>query len=143
MLLEDGARTEAMDVMHYIWTGQWPTARSPQVKGMHLDGKSAAQDVVLEPGIGYIASIHAVDPDRDTLRYEWVVMRESEATQQGGDPEVVPETIAERVEIMGEGMITLTAPDEPGPYRLFANVYDPDGLAGHANIPFLVEPAQH
>jgi hypothetical protein len=54
---------------------------------------------------------------------------------------VVPETIPGRVEILGGGSIEMTAPNEPGPYRLFANVYDPDGLAGHANIPFLVEPA--
>ena len=139
MLLEDGARTEAMDVMHYIWTGEWPTARSPQVKAMHLDAKVAARNVVLKSGIRYLASIDAVDPDGEALVYEWLVMRESEASQQGGDPEVVPETIPGRVEVLGEGTIMLTAPIAPGPYRLFANVYDPEGLAGHANIPFLVE----
>ena len=139
MLLEDGARTEAMDVMHYIWTGEWPTARSPQVEAMHLDAKVAARNVVLKSGIRYLASIDAVDPDGEALVYEWLVMRESEASQQGGDPEVVPETIPGRVEVLGEGTIMLTAPIAPGPYRLFANVYDPEGLAGHANIPFLVE----
>jgi hypothetical protein len=35
--------------------------------------------------------------------------------------------------------ITLEAPGASGPYRLFVYVYDGQGHAGHANIPFLVE----
>jgi len=140
MLLEDGSRTEAMDVMHYIWNGEWPEQRSPQVRRMRLDDKSADQNVVLRPATPYGASLDAVDPNGDDLIYQWEVMRESDAVQQGGDPEVVPEKILGRVEMLDDGRITLTAPDDPGAYRLFAHVYDGSGLAGHANIPFLVEP---
>jgi hypothetical protein len=142
MLLEDGSRTEAMDVMHYIWNGDWPQQRSPQVRRMRLDDKSAEQNVVLRAGMRYGANLDAVDPNGGDLTYQWEVMRESEATQQGGDPEVVPEDIPERVQILDDGRITLTAPDDPGAYRLFAHVYDGSGLAGHANIPFLVPSAQ-
>ena len=69
-------------------------------------------------------------------------MRESEATQQGGDPEELPETILGRVDILDDGKIALTAPEDPGAYRLFSQVYGPNGLAGYANIPFLVESSQ-
>lgn len=139
MLLEDGSHTEAMDVMHYIWNGEWPQQRSPQVKGMLLDSKSAVQNVVLRAGMHYEASIDAVDRNGGELTYQWMVMRESEATQQGGDPEELPETILGRVDILDGGKIALTAPVDPGAYRLFSHVYAPNGLAGYANIPFLVE----
>jgi hypothetical protein len=141
MLLEDGSHTEAMDVMHYIWTGKWPEDRAPQVKGMLLDSKSAVQNVVLDAGMQYGASIDAVDPNGGGLTYQWMIMHESDATQQGGDLELVPEKILERVDTLDDGKIALMAPEDPGAYRLFAHVYGANGLAGHANIPFLVESA--
>jgi len=142
MLLEDGSHTETVDVMHYIWNGEWPEQRSPQVKGMLLDSKSAVQNVVLHAGMQYGASIDAVDPNGGDLTYQWEVKRESEATQQGGDLEDLPDAILGRVDILDNGKIALMAPNDPGAYRLFARVYGASGLAGHANIPFLVESMQ-
>ena len=139
MLLEDGSRTEAMDVMHYIWNGQWPAQRAPHVREMLLDAKRADQSVVLDAGRRYQARLDAVDPDEGELTYQWMVMHESEATEQGGDPEVIPETVAIEIVAEDNGNIMLTAPEKPGAYRLFGHVYDDSGLAGHANIPFLVE----
>ncbi|NCF20392.1 MAG: hypothetical protein GWP63_19320 [Haliea sp.] len=43
LLLEDGSGTEAMDVMHYIWNGDWPENRAPIVNGMQLDAKNMPQ----------------------------------------------------------------------------------------------------
>jgi hypothetical protein len=36
--------------------------------------------------------------------------------------------------------ITLTAPRQPGAYRLFVYVFDGRGSAAHANVPFHVNP---
>ena len=142
MLLQDGSKTEAMDVMHFIWNGHWPENRAPSVNGMLLDSKTAEQSVVLEAGEQYSARIDAVDTGGTKLTYQWRLMRESAATQQGGDPEVVPEIVEVPMEVLSDGYITLNAPHEPGAYRLFAQVYDNYGLAGHANIPFMVESLQ-
>ena len=143
MLLEDGSKTESMDVMHYIWSGEWPENRAPRVNGMLLDGKNSEQGVVLNKAERYSASMDAVDTDGGDLTYRWEIMRESEAIQQGGDPEAVPESVPVTINVTGDGKISLLAPAEPGAYRLFAHVYDGQGLAGHANIPFLVENSQH
>jgi len=139
VFLEDGAETEAVDAMHYIWNGEWPGNRSPGVDGMFLDERSAHDSVVLTSDSDYEAWISAADPDGDALSYRWEIMREGEATQEGGDLEDAPERIEGLIDDPGLDRIRITAPAETGAYRLFAYVYDGQGSAGHANIPFYVE----
>lgn len=139
VFLEDGTETEAVDVMHYIWNGEWPANRPPAIEAMLLDERSAHDNVVLAAGTEHEAVIRAADPDGDTLVYRWEIMRESEAIQEGGDLEEVPERIEGLVSDPGSESVRVIAPPEPGAYRLFAYVYDGQGNAGHANIPFFVE----
>lgn len=139
MFLEDGTETETVDVMQYVWTGAWPENRSPQIHSLLLDSARAHQDVTLSAGEPYAAVVSASDPDGDTLRYQWQVMQESQATQTGGDREDIPADIPGLVVSTGEGQATVTAPEEPGAYRLFVYAHDDKGHAGHANIPFQVK----
>ena len=134
----DGRRTEAVDVLQRAWTGAWPPNRAPRLLGFTLDGKRAGDHVRLAPGRVYAASVNVDDPDADPLHFEWVVMRESGATQTGGDAESVPDRVAFWSIRRGEGEIVLWAPVEPGAYRLFVYVGDGQGAVAHANVPFLV-----
>jgi hypothetical protein len=138
MFLKDGSVTEAVDVMHHAWKGDWPENRSPRMEGLHLDDRLAGDSIALEPAGRYVARVTAADPDGDPLTYRWVLRRESEATQVGGDPEEVPDVIEGRLEAGDDGRAILAAPEQPGAYRLFVYAYDGNGSAGHANIPFLV-----
>ena len=45
------------------------------------------------------------------LDYRWQIMRESTATEQGGDPEEIPEAIPVQVDEQGEGTIVMTSPE--------------------------------
>ena len=139
MFLEDGSVTEAVDVMHHAWTGDWPQNRSPRVEGLTLDDRLGKDSIGLKPAGRYPARAVAADPDGDLLTYRWVLRRESDATQVGGDREEVPEAIPGRLEAGDDGRAVLTAPERPGAYRLFVYVYDGNGSAGHANIPFRVQ----
>jgi hypothetical protein len=125
--------------MHHAWEGTWPENRSPRMEGLYLDGRIAQDSIELEPGERYPARATAADPDGDSLTYRWVLRRESGATQVGGDREEVPEMVPGRLEAGNDGRATLTAPEQRGAYRLFVYVYDGNGHAGHANIPFLVQ----
>ena len=139
MFLEDGTETEAIDVMHYIWNGQWPDNRSPRIEAALLDSRVALDSIVLEAGGRYEADVAASDPDGDELKYRWEIMRESETTQEGGDEEKVPEKLPGLIDHSDQNEIMIEAPSEQGAYRLFVYVHDGHGHAGHANIPFLVE----
>lgn len=139
MFLADGTATEAVDVMHYAWSGAWPENRSPQIQNLFLDSRTSDGDVVLKSGGRYEARVLAYDPDGDTLTYRWAVMRESAASQVGGDKEQIPDVISGLIEAAENGGAGVAAPEQAGAYRLFVYVYDGQGHAGHANIPFLVK----
>lgn len=139
MFLDSGERTEAVDVMHYIWKGKWPENRTPRVSPIGLDDKVAFDNVFLFSGDNYEATLNAVDPDGDPLLFRWEVRKESTATEVGGDREVVPEEVLGLIKNPEAQKIMLKAPESPGAYRLYAFVYDGKGNAAHANFPFFVK----
>ena len=104
-----------------------------------LDSRTSDGDVILEKGGRYEARVLATDPDGDTLTFRWAVMRESAASQVGGDKEQIPDVISGLIQAADNGAAGVAAPEQAGAYRLFVYVYDGQGHAGHANIPFLVE----
>ena len=139
MYLGSGEETEAIDVMHYIWNGRWPDNRTPSVSPIRLNNQTAYDNVKLERGKYYTATLNAEDVDNDPVSYKWELRPESSAKQVGGDHEKVPEVIAGLIADSTTAEITLVAPKETGAYRLFVYVYDGHNHAGHANIPFYVE----
>ncbi len=140
MFTETGEETETVDVMHYIWNGEWPENRSPLLRSMRLDGKSADENVSLSAGRVYDAAVEVVDNENDPISYRWEVKQESTATQSGGDHEEIVESLAGIVLNPSAATVSITAPVVFGAYRLFVYAYDGQGHAAHANIPFYVEP---
>jgi hypothetical protein len=138
LFLPTGEATEAVDVMHYVWTGEWPGNRAPRLESATLDGRTAYDGIYLQAGRAYPAEVASTDPDGDDLTYLWEVREESGATTEGGDDEEEPRLISGVIDQPAAPRITLTAPQEPGAYRLFIYVFDGRGSAAHANIPFYV-----
>jgi hypothetical protein len=139
LFLESGERTAAVDVMHYLWNGVWPTNRSPRVEGLTLDSRTAHQNIRLQAGQTYPAAFVVRDEDNDPLTYYWVLMEESQATSTGGDFEEKPRALPDHITHPNASQITLRVPAKPGAYRLFAYAFDGQGHAAHANIPFHAE----
>jgi hypothetical protein len=140
MFLASGEATEAVDVMQHLWTGTWPAHRSPEVKGLWLDDKTASQNVRLISGKHYPARVQALSPSgNETLTCRWEIRPESGATSIGGDFEAAPKVIPGLVSPGRPGEAEITAPKTAGAYRLFVYVENGHNRAGYANIPFYVD----
>ena len=139
LFTETGEETEVIDVLHYIWNGNWPENRSPRIKSMRLDGKPGHKNIKLKAGKKYPAQLKVQDPDGDSLSYAWQVKKESDATQVGGDYEEAISSLTGLIVDSTQATTQVIAPQEPGAYRLFVYAYDGQGHAAHANIPFYVD----
>ncbi|RSK33792.1 glycoside hydrolase family 2 TIM barrel-domain containing protein [Hymenobacter metallilatus] len=135
---EDGKESEVVDVMQYLWSGQWPTNRAPHLASFTLDGKPATGNVYLQPGNKYPVQAVVTDPDKDRLTYRYELLPESTDLKSGGDRESRPAAIAGALPAGAKAVTTLTAPAKEGAYRLFVYAYDGKDNVATANIPFYV-----
>ncbi|MEA2631507.1 MAG: hypothetical protein QOE66_1726, partial [Chloroflexota bacterium] len=132
LLLPDGSRTGAVDVLTELWTARPPANRCPEIRRMSLDGPDQ-----VDPAADVRASLEASDPDGDAFSVRWVLRREG-SYGSGGDAEPTPPSYPGAIVESDDHRAHLRAPKEGGGYRLFAYVRDDHGGAATANVPFLV-----
>jgi hypothetical protein len=135
MFMPDGNATEPVDVMHYIWKGEWPENRSPRLNDFSLNGKKAIDNIKLNSGQRFEASVDVTDPDGDNLEYIWEIMEESTTNNTGGDREYVPESLVDLLLSNDGTSASFKAPQKKGAYRLYIVVNDGQKHSAHANIP--------
>lgn len=135
---EDGSATESVDVMEYLWTGNWPQNRSPIIESFQLNNKDAYSNIKLAANQSYQAEVKSSDPDGDKLTYSFEILHESTDLKDGGDLENRPQTVQWNRKELKEGIIEFSVPDTNGAYRIFAYVHDGNEHVATANIPFFV-----
>ncbi len=133
LLLPDGSKTAAVDVLTELWSGGSPANRCPEVTPIVLEGPEQ-----VDPGATIHASLTASDPEKDQLSYSWVLQREA-VYGAGGDAEAAPPTFADAITKTDGGRVTVRMPKDGGGYRLFAVVRDGHGGAATANVPLYVK----
>lgn len=139
IFLEDGTETEVMDVLEYGWSGEWPKNRSPHISDITINGTGRYESVYVKPGSVCNLVADVTDPDGDNLKYRWELVPESTDIKSGGDAESTPDAIEIVIKAGSkDGVLNFRAPTKEGAYRLFAYVYDGNGNAAAANIPFFV-----
>lgn len=144
MFNKDGTTDARIDELTKFWTGRYPANRAPLTTGITLNQQQAEQSVYVAPGSEIQVQVAATDPEKDSLRYEWVLLKEVQTRSQGGsfeaEPDAVPlQTKNKNAADYTEGKLIFTAPTTEGDYRIFAYVYDGKGKVGNANFPFYVK----
>ena len=140
MFLESGERTEAVNVMQYLWTGRWPANRAPRIGQLAVDGQTAAANVYVKPASQHTAVLQVTDPEGDPVTLRWEIMAEVARGGYAGMGEKRSEPIPGLIRKSGPREISFAAPAQPGAYRVFVFAWDGHGNAATANIPFFVRP---
>lgn len=137
MFLEDGSKLAAVDAMSQAWSGEKPDDLCPVISPITIDGSYDKT-----PGAQVKLKVEAKDPEGGPLEIEWSLLAESTAYFTGGDKMDQPPAYPEHIRSAGLSGCTLTLPDEPGVYRVYAVVKDPAGNAAVANLPLSAGPAE-
>jgi len=135
---EKGEESEVVDVMQFLWSGNWPKNKAPHLYSLKVNNKKAIDDIYLSPGENYNAIAVAADPDNDKLFYRWELIPEPTQLSTGGDFEARPKSIDGLVTPGDNGNATFKTPDKEGAYRLFVYIMDGNNNVATANVPFYV-----
>jgi hypothetical protein len=134
-----GEESEVVDVMQFLWSGNWPKNKAPHLYSLKVNNKKAIDDIYLSPGDNYNAVAVVADPDNDKLFYRWELMPEPTQLSTGGDFEARPKSIDGMVTPGENGNATFKAPDKEGAYRLFVYIMDGNNNVATANVPFYIK----
>lgn len=135
MLLPDGTRLAAADVMKECWTGSPPDNRCPEILSLELAGGNR----VHSPGEVVEVMVKARDPEDDPLVTEWRLSEDWVEISQGGDLRPAPPDYPDSIREPGVDRATISLPDKGGLFRVYAIVRDGHGGAATANLSLKVE----
>ena len=139
MFLNNGNPTEAVDVMQFCWTGQWPKSRAPSIREISLDNISWRKDHILAPSTQAILKIEFSKYNNTKVIVEYVLYPEAFSNKIGGDIQKSPNPLKFEILNQTDNELTFVTPNSKGAYRLFAFVKNEKGQSSVANIPFLVK----
>ncbi|MFK7788540.1 MAG: glycoside hydrolase family 2 TIM barrel-domain containing protein [Phycisphaeraceae bacterium] len=136
MFLPDGSKLAAVDAMTQAWSGKLPSDLSPKINSLAVKG-----DYEAKPGSQVTIALDATDPEGKPLKVQWSLYAESTEYFTGGDKMDAPPSFPELITSASSTQCTVTLPDTPGIYRVYAIVKDPAGHAAVANVPLSAGPA--
>jgi hypothetical protein len=137
---ENGEKTEAINVMEFMWTGEWPEKMAPKIKNAVIVDKGGRFDNVKLPmDKEFTALVEAEHPNNDVLKVRAEILPEPVELSEGGDFEQRPTTIEGLIIKASTSEVVFKSPAQKGAYRLFIYIADDNKNVGTVNIPFLVE----
>lgn len=139
LYLASGEGTEPLDMISYLWKGEWLSNRSPAIKPLTISGMGAEQNVLLQGGTEYNIVANTADPEDDPLTFSWEMIKESEQSYtlwtEGKKGDRVK---GWKIEERGNSL-RFQAPRESGYYRIYIYVSDGHNHTAYSNLPIMID----
>ena len=144
-----GNQTEVVDIARSTFTGKAPFYKGPKIKAMHLEGKEAKDDILLNAAATVRAEVFLEDvsPAEPGLastvqNIKWEIYPEDWFKKDNLNNLIRPKPVEGLSQETTGLKLSFKAPQKEGPYRLFATVYDANGHIATCNTPFYVLAGQ-
>ena len=134
MFLHDGSKLAAVDDLAAAWGGK-VTNHCPTIEPLKLAGGASGSAA---PGATLKVTTKVADPDGDPLKVQWTLAGEQSVLFNGGETMDATAEFPDAISAAGEDSVTVTMPQQPGIYRLYAVVHDGKKAAATANVPLQV-----
>jgi hypothetical protein len=141
LFTQEGEKTEAVDMIRFLWSGTWPENRAPLIMSITSDSKDLTKEFIVLPGSSHQLEVSAFDPEEDLLQYSWDLYSEINTRDGATFRHKKPKRVGGSEEPVSEGAFTWTAPEKHGTYRLFISIKDGNKNIATANLPILVSDA--
>ena len=139
LFLESGEPTEIVDAMQYLWTDKWPKERAPHIDSLHVNGKSAYDNVYLNPNKSCVAQVFSDNVNFNKIKVAWEIYHESTDIKAGGAREEKP-PLVEEFKYRNNPILQFNAPEKEGAYRIFVTLKDEKlNRVATGNVPFFVK----
>ena len=138
MYLSNGNPTEAVDVMHYCWKGNWPDKRAPSIKNIYLNGINWKKDHFISKDSIVNLNFEFEQYNNKVIEIDYVLYPEAFSNKMGGDFQESPDPIHLDIIKRNSNQILFKSPSKKGAYRIFTFIKNEFGQSSVANIPFLV-----
>ena len=139
MYLSNGHPTEAIDVMQYCWSGNWPKQRAPSIMQIKLNGDNWKKNHIFSSGEEVSLEYVFNRNNNDSLIFDYQLYPETFSNKGGGDFQESPDEIPIEIISKSENKISFKVPSRKGYYRIFVFLKNKYNQSSVANIPFRVE----
>ena len=139
MYLSNGHPTEAIDVMQYCWSGNWPKQRAPSIMQIKLNGDNWKKNHIFSTGEEVSLEYVFNRNNNDSLIIDYQLYPETFSNKGGGDFQESPDEIPIEIISKSENKISFKVPSSKGYYRIFVFLKNKYNQSSVANIPFQVE----
>jgi len=135
---KSGAKSEPVNSLKYLWTGKSFREPFPMLNYMLVNNLGARNNIILKPGENLNAKLVFLPDTTPVKRISWQIFREDwfKINDMNNTQFLMP---LDSLAGTGESLeAVMKVPEEEGPYRIFATVYNKYGNFATANTPFYV-----
>lgn len=140
LFAENGAASEVVGTMQYIWTSQKSALKAPQINFMLVDKKGARDNILFTPNklISAEVLMNTQESESKGLSFSWEILPEDWFKENDTYGIKRPKDIKGLFVEQNTSKVIFKTPLKEGPYRIYVKVYDQHGQFASCNTPFYV-----